>query len=264
MKPRIITLITDFGTADTYAGVMKGVILSGSPMAAVVDITHEIAPQDVRGACFALLTAYSWFPKRTIHLVVVDPGVGSERRPLIIETKEYFFVGPDNGVFTPVLAGPGVKAVYEITDSASFLPAVSATFHGRDIFAPVAARLSKGVRPSQIGAPISDYVLLDWPQPVPVKAGAAQGEILHIDRFGNLITNFSRKYVRELTGGGDFYLRCDGRSIKQMVPAYAYAKPGQLCYVFGSTDFLEIAVANGSAAALLKARRGDPVMLLKK
>ena len=261
MKPRVITLITDFGTADTYAGVMKGVILSNNPAVAVVDITHEIAPQDVRGACFALHTAFSWFPKKTIHLVVVDPGVGSERRPLIVETENYFFVGPDNGVFTPILAGQQVKAVYEIT---ALPEKASATFHGRDIFAPVAARISRGVKPAQIGAPVSDYIVLDWPQPVPVKAGVAEGEILHSDRFGNLITNFSRTHIRELTGGGDFYLRCAGRSIKQLVPSYAYAKPGQLCYVFGSTDFLEIAVANGSAAARLKARRGDPVMLLKK
>jgi S-adenosyl-L-methionine hydrolase (adenosine-forming) len=264
VKPRVITLTTDFGTSDTYAGVMKGVLLSGNPSAVVVDITHEIAPQDVRGACFALLTAYSWFPKKTIHLVIVDPGVGSKRRPLIIETEDYFFVGPDNGVFTPILAGPGMKTVFEITDSASFLPAVSSTFHGRDIFAPVAARISKGARPSQIGAPISDYVVLDWPQPVPVKTGAAEGEILHSDRFGNLITNFSRAGVRELTGGGDFHLRCAGRSIKQMVPSYAYAKPGQLCYVFGSSGFLEIAVSGGSAARELKAGRGQKVRVLYK
>jgi S-adenosyl-L-methionine hydrolase (adenosine-forming) len=243
---------------------MKGVLLSGNPSVVVVDITHEINPQDVRGACFALLTAYSWFPKKTIHLVIVDPGVGSERRPLIIETKDYFFIGPDNGVFTPVLTRPGRKTVYEVTDSASFLPAVSSTFQGRDIFAPVAARISKGAMPSQIGAQISDYVVLDWPQPVPAKKGAVKGEILHSDRFGNLITNFSRTCVRDLAGGGDFRLRCAGRSIKQLVPSYAYAKPGQLCYLFGSSDFLEIAVANGSAAALLKAKRGDPVMLLKK
>jgi hypothetical protein len=264
VKPRVITLITDFGTADSYAGVIKGVILSGNPAAVVVDITHEIEPQDVRGACFALLTAYPWFPKKTIHLVVVDPGVGSERRPLIVETKDHFFVGPDNGVFTPILAGSSVKAVYEITDRASLLRKVSSTFHGRDIFAPVAARISKGARPTHIGAPVSDYVMLDWPQPVQVKTGVAEGEILHCDRFGNLITNFSRTCVRELTGGGNFYLRCAGRAIKQMVPSYAYAKTGQLCYVFGSADFLEIAVANGSAAARLKAQRGDPVMLLEK
>ena len=264
MKSRIITLITDFGTADTYAGVMKGVILSINSIAMVVDITHEIAPQDVWGACFALHTAYPWFPKKTIHLVVVDPGVGSERRPLIIETKEYFFIGPDNGVFTAVLAGQGKKSVYKITDSAFLLPEVSATFHGRDVFAPVAAHLAKGIPPARLGTAVSDYVLLDWPQPVAVKAGTAEGQILHIDRFGNLITNFSRPYVRELTGGSDFYVRCAGKSINQAVPSYAYAKPGHLCSVFGSSDFLEIAVASGSAAALLKAKRGQKVEVLYK
>ena len=257
MKPCIITLITDFGTADTYAGVMKGVILSINAMARVVDITHEIAPQDVWGACFALQTAYSWFPKKTIHLVVVDPGVGSERRPLVIETENYFFIGPDNGVFTAVLAGQGKKSVYKITDSAFLLPEVSATFHGRDVFAPVAAHLAKGIPPSRMGTAVSDYVLLDWPQPVAVKAGTAEGQILHIDRFGNLITNFSRPYVRELTGGSDFYVRCAGKSINQVVPSYAYAKPGHLCSVFGSSNFLEIAVAGGSAARVLKAKRGQ-------
>src|SRR5512139_936347 len=151
----IITLITDVGIEDTYAGVLKGVILSISPSCSIVDITHQIPPQDVRAACFALSTSYAYFPQGTIHLVIVDPGVGGKRRPLLIETEDYFFIGPDNGVFTAILVNPGLKSVIEITNREYFLQEVSSTFHGRDIFAPVAAHLANGCLISRFGTPVS-------------------------------------------------------------------------------------------------------------
>jgi S-adenosylmethionine hydrolase len=258
---QLITLITDFGIEDTYAGVLKGVILSISPGCSIVDITHQIPPQDVRAACFALSTAYAYFPKRTIHLVIVDPGVGGTRRPLLIEAEDYFFIGPDNGVFTAILVKPGPKSVIEITNEEYFLAEVSSTFHGRDIFAPVAAHLVNGCPSSRFGTPASDYVLLDWPQPSVVKPGEAQGTILHIDRFGNLVTSFSRDYIKQMTGNRTFRIECAGRIITQMVPSYAFAQTGELCGMFGSSNYLEISVTNGSARDILNAQCGDCVKI---
>jgi len=257
----LITLITDFGIEDTYAGVLKGVILSISPGCRIVDITHHIPPQDVRAACFALSTAYAYFPKGTIHLVIVDPGVGGKRRPLLIETEDYFFIGPDNGVFTAILVKLGLKSVIEITNREYFLEEVSSTFHGRDIFAPVAAHCANGCPSSRFGPPVSDYVLLDWPQPSVVKPGEAQGTILHIDRFGNLVTSFSRDYIKQMTGNRTFRIECAGRIITQMVPSYSCAQPGELCGVFDSSNYLEISVTNGSARDILNVQCGDSVKI---
>lgn len=255
----LITLITDFGSADTYVGVLKGVILSINPSCNIVDITHQIPPQDISEAAFALMTAYAYFPPGTIHLVIVDPGVGSTRRPLLIEAENYFFIGPDNGVFSAILRKPGLKSVIELTNTEYFLADVSSTFHGRDIFAPVAAHLSQGRACSQFGAPISDWVLFDWPQPTMVTAGEAQGVILHIDRFGNLITNFSRDFIKQALGNRPFKIECADAVIRQVIPSYSHAEPGELCGVFGSSNYLEISVTRGSARDRLNARCGDMV-----
>lgn len=259
----LITLITDFGIADTYVGVLKGVILSINPSCTIVDITHQIPPQDISEAAFALMTAYAYFPKGTIHLVIVDPGVGSTRRPLLIEAENYFFVGPDNGVFSAVLRKPGLKSVIELTNTEHFLADVSSTFHGRDIFAPVAAHLSRGSPCSQFGVPISDFVVSDWPQPSVVAAGEAQGVILHIDRFGNLITNFSRDFIKQALGNRPFNIKCADTVISKVIPSYSHAQPGELCGVFGSSNFLEISVTNGSAHDRLKVRCGDVVTIIE-
>jgi S-adenosylmethionine hydrolase len=259
---QLITLITDFGVADTYVGVLKGVILSINSSCNIVDITHQIPPQDVREACFALNISHSYFPKGTIHLVIVDPGVGSQRRPLVIETQEYFFIGPDNGVFTAILVNPGLKSVIEITNTQYFLTEVSRTFHGRDIFAPVAAHLANGFPLSRFGTPVSDYVLLDWPQPSVMNPGEVWGTIIHIDRFGNLVTNFSRAYTEQITGNPGFRIECAGKVITQIVPSYAHAQPGELCGVFGSNNYLEISVSHGSARDILNARPGDCVKII--
>src|SRR6266478_233225 len=193
----LITLTTDFGTRDWFAGTMKGVILGIHPRAKVVDLTHEIAPGDIWSGAFALNAACHFFPKGTIHVAVVDPGVGSSRRAITVQTTDYIFVGPDNGVLSWALAKQEIKAVHELENVDYFLPDVSATFHGRDVFAPVAAHLSRGVPVRKLGPRLKDFVRLPWPE-VARRPGAITGEVIFIDRFGNAITNIPTAAVREL------------------------------------------------------------------
>src|SRR5437867_549095 len=184
----IITLTTDFGVADWFVGTMKGVILGIQPRAVLVDITHEIPPGDIRAGAFALAASQRYFPRGTVHLAVVDPGVGSRRRILAVQTQDFVFVGPDNGVLSCALVSEKVKAVHHITNSRFFLNPVSRTFHGRDVFAPVAAYLSAGVAIQKLGPPVRDFLRLDWPGPR-IGQDKADGEVIYIDRFGNAMKN---------------------------------------------------------------------------
>ncbi|HYP02224.1 MAG TPA: SAM-dependent chlorinase/fluorinase [Pyrinomonadaceae bacterium] len=260
----IITLLTDFGTADYFAGALRGAILSVNPQAHVADITHEIPAHDIEAGAFTLLAAYSSFPPQTIHLAVVDPGVGSARRPLLVAAREHFFVGPDNGLFSYVCERePGVR-VYQLTNEKFFRMQVSATFHGRDIFAPVAGALSKKVSPEEFGELVEDYVRLAPLAPVREHDASAawSAKIIHIDRFGNLITNITR---RELAGA-EFQqgarLDVGGRAINSFRSFYAEettAAASELFAIWGSAGFLEIAADRASAARLLRAERGQAV-----
>lgn len=259
--PGIITLTTDFGLADTYVGTMKGVILSINPQCTIVDITHQVASRDITGGCFALSASYSFFPEGTIHVAVVDPGVGSTRRPILIEMEKYFFIGPDNGILSFVLTGQEVKNVFEITDTSCFLPSPSSTFHGRDIFSPAAAHLSKGIPPARFGNPIKDYIILKFPEPVLVNKNEAEGEIVHIDRFGNLITNLTREFVEKLIGTSDFCAEIKGETAQRLLPAYAHAEEDEIFCLFGSSDFLEVSVKNRSAEEMIDARKGDKIRI---
>jgi S-adenosylmethionine hydrolase len=259
----IVTLTTDFGLADTYVGTMKGVILSINPRCTIIDITHEIEPQDIMGAGLALSGAYNFFPEGTIHVAVVDPGVGSLRRPLLIETEKYFFVGPDNGIFSFIPAGKQTGNVFEMTDTSFFLPSPSSTFHGRDIFAPVAAHLSTGKQPECFGSRITDRITLDTPEAKILNTNTAEGEIIHIDRFGNLITNLSRDFVEKMTGGKPFRIEMKGGSSNRLLPNYAGAEEGELFCLFGSADRLEISVKNRSAEKMMNAGKGDTVIIRK-
>ncbi|TMP99216.1 MAG: SAM-dependent chlorinase/fluorinase, partial [Verrucomicrobia bacterium] len=191
---RVITLTTDFGATDWFVGTMKGVILGISPRAQIVDLTHEIAAGDIRAASFVLAAGCRFFPPGTIHVVVVDPGVGSHRIILSVQTKNYTFLGPDNGVLSPALANEGVKAVYQVTNKKFFLSPVSQTFHGRDLFAPVAGYLMNGVPPQKLGSKVHDFVRLEWPQPRRSK-NEVRGEILYIDHFGNAISNLAESLL---------------------------------------------------------------------
>ncbi|MDQ5846979.1 MAG: SAM-dependent chlorinase/fluorinase, partial [Acidobacteriota bacterium] len=207
----LITLLTDFGTADYFVGAVKGVILSINPAATIVDITHEIPPQDIEAAAFTLLAAYATFPLKTVHVAVVDPGVGSSRRPILVEAAGQFFVGPDNGIFSYLCDSVKNSQVFHLTNAKYFRQPVSPTFNGRDVFAPVAAAISNGADPQQLGDKIKDYVRLKPLMPEKSRKGEIKGRVIHIDRFGNCVTNITRKDVPDTAAAK---LRIKGTLVK--------------------------------------------------
>ena len=258
----LITLLTDFGTEDYFVGALKGVILSVNPRASIVDLTHDIPAHDVEAGAFTLLASYRSFPSQTVHLAVVDPGVGSARRPIIVSAGKNVFVGPDNGIFSYVYESEPDHQTFHITNDRYFHHPVSTTFHGRDIFAPVAAALSLGANPHELGPEIKDAVRLASLQPVEQKNGKLKGRIIHIDRFGNCITNFTREHLAS-TLESRASLKVSGQTIRSLRRFYREEEGGseKLFAVWGSAGFLEIAATNRSAASLLKAKRGQPVIL---
>jgi len=247
---RAITLLTDFGTADYFVGAMKGAILSINPQAVIVDITHEIPAQDVAAGAFTLLAAFDTFPEGTIHVAVVDPGVGSARRPIVVTAGNHLFVGPDNGIFTYVYERDAKFQAVHITDEKYFRQPLSNTFHGRDIFAPVAAALSTGVDPASLGQRISDPTRL---------SKTSEPQVIYIDRFGNLITNITRDQFKDgsrLILNGTLisaYRNFFGENLGENDEPFA---------IWGSAGFLEIAVNGHSAAEILDAKRGDQITLI--
>ena len=257
---KIIALLTDFGNHDYFVGSVKGVILSINPAAQIVDITHDIPAQDIEAGAFTLFTAHSAFPKNTIFVGVVDPGVGSARRPIVIKTEDYFFVGPDNGLFGHMLEN-SVHTSFKIANEKYFRHPVSPTFHGRDIFGPVAAHLSKGTEPSAFGPAIDDLKRLPSLQPAKVKDSIWKGRIIHIDHFGNCITNITRETLSELQEERA-RLKVKGKTINSFKRFFTEEGGRQKLFaVWGSAGFLEIAALNSSAAQILKAKRGDLVKL---
>ncbi len=256
----IVTLTTDFGLRDSYVAEMKAVILGLTRTVQLVDVTHEVEPQQVIEGALLLEAAAHFFPPGTIHVAVVDPGVGTARRGLVVRTAGQLFVGPDNGLFTPMFARGGWTA-FELTAPEYRLPVVSRTFHGRDVFAPAAAHLALGVPPDRFGPAVGDPVCLPWPQPRPVAGGVA-GTVIHIDRFGNLVTSIDAGHVEALAAGrgGGGTVRIAGRALP-LVGTYADLPPGGAGALVGSRNRLEVVVRDGSAAARLRARRGIPVVL---
>jgi S-adenosyl-L-methionine hydrolase (adenosine-forming) len=261
----LITLLTDFGTADYFVAAVKGIILAGNPTANIVDITHDISPGDIEAAAFTLLAACSSFPPGTIHVAVVDPGVGSARGPILVKLGEQFFIGPDNGIFSYVCESnesQGVTAeLFHLTNAEYFRDPVSATFHGRDLFAPVAAALSTGVKPAQLGASISNIVRLSPLRPMTSRDGRLLARIIHIDRFGNCVTNITQYDLTAKMIAAGATLRLKGKSVKSFSNYFAEEATGKgrVFGIWGSAGFLEIAAANESAAKILNARRGDAV-----
>ena len=258
-KQRVITLITDFGLADHYVGVMKGVILGICPAASIVDISHEVQPFEIAQGAFLISQAWRWFPPKTVHLVVVDPGVGTARRPILVEAHGQYFIGPDNGVLAMVYTDFPHK-VREITAEKYMLPERSRTFHGRDIFAPVVAHLASGVRASSMGKPIEDHLKLAFHKPQRTSKRAWSGTVLHVDRFGNLITNF------HLDEFGDvrtrpFEFAVGPQRVHRLSLTFAEAEPGEAFAIVGSSGYVEIAVNQGSAARTLGCGVGAPVDL---
>ena len=261
MSPRIITLLTDFGTEDYFVGAMKGVILTRSPEAVIVDVTHAIPSQDVRAGAFILSAVYYNFPAGSIHLAVVDPGVGSDRRPILIEAGDYLFVGPDNGLFSIVLDRvPGAK-VRHVTNTDYFLPDRSSTFHGRDIFAPVAAALAQGVRPVELGPIIQDPVRFGLTECELLADGTIAGRVIHVDHFGNCVTNFAWNQLQHLLKAQPFCLRVKEHEIQKLLRYYSEATTQLPFVIVGSAGFLEISVRCSSAAHELKIAVGDSVQL---
>jgi S-adenosylmethionine hydrolase len=260
-SPVIISLLTDFGTIDAYVGVMKGVIYGINPQAGIVDLSHEIEPQCVMEAALMLNSAYRYFPRGTIHLTVVDPGVGTERRAICLLADGHFFVAPDNGLVTLVYKGARSRRVVEITNSDYFLKPVSSTFHGRDIFAPVAAYLSKGVKPEEFGRKIKTIELIDIPGPRLISGKRLIGQVIHVDRFGNLITDIPVARLINLTGFKQQHVRIKikSRTIYGISTTYSQRERGELLAIFGSSGFLEISANLSNAQKILVASLNDPV-----
>ncbi len=244
MNMKLAVFLTDFGLKDHYVGVMKGVLLGMVPEAQCIDLSHEIPPQDVGEGAYLLGVSYRYFPRGTVFVAVVDPGVGTGRRGLLVEAADRFFVGPDNGLFTLVYQQEPDFEAYLLANKRFFREEVSHTFHGRDIFAPVAAHLLKGVLPKDFGPRVEDPLRLPWPEPLP-KAAEVKGVIIHVDRFGNLVSNISAEILK-------------GRRIREVIfkgqslpfkRTYAEVAPGEPLALIGSDGFLEIAVSRGSAVA---------------
>lgn len=271
---RFIAMLTDFGQTDIYVGVMKGVIRTIAPDAHFIDITHAIQPQNVRQGAFALLNSYRYFPKGTIFLCVVDPGVGTTRRPIAVNAGNYMFVAPDNGLLTYVLHEIGQHTVTELTEAAYRLPRVSATFHGRDVFAPAVAHLAQGVAPELMGPPVSDVFMLPLPD-LRVQERHVSGEIVHIDHFGNIITSIGelrwitadRLALHPRFGGGHSVpvaagkaaVRIGAHQFDRISRTYDEVPRGELLALVGSSGYLEIAANQGNAAERLDVVMGDPV-----
>jgi len=260
MARPIVALLTDFGTRDHYVGAMKGVVLSICPDAALVDISHDVPAHDVLTAGLELAAAYRYFPAGTVFLAVVDPGVGSSRRGLAAEAGDYRFVAPDNGVLTAVFQEAPPRRVVELTERRYARPTVSRTFEGRDRFAPGAAWLAKGIQLTALGRPLSDYCSIDIPAPE-VEDGRTVGEVLRVDKFGNLVTNIDRKTFESLCRGGAIQIEVGTESIGRLVETYADIGPDEVCALVGSTDHLEIAANSTSAAARLSLDRGARVVV---
>lgn len=252
----IITLTSDFGMRDAYAGIMKGVILTLAPEARLVDLSHEIPPQDIDAAAYTIESAVPYFPPGTVHLAVVDPGVGSVRRPLLVTTERAAFVGPDNGLFSFALGEPGSQA-WVLDRPEYWLPQPSRTFHGRDVFAPVAARLASGMPPERLGSAVSDPILRDRPQPERRGNGEIAGHVLHVDRFGNLVTDVPGDWL----AGGRWTCRIGDASVRGPSQTYANVEPGELLLVINSNGMAEVALREGNAAERLRLGKGATVVL---
>jgi S-adenosylmethionine hydrolase len=259
----IITLTTDFGLNDHFVGTMKGVISSIAPEAQIVDICHSVQAFDILDGALALAQSYLYFPSQTIHLVVVDPGVGSARRPILAVSERHTFVAPDNGVLSLMYAREQRLSVRNVTADHYFLQPLSNTFHGRDIFAPIAANLAKGVDPQKFGEEITDFVRFNAPKPKAIDARTIRGVVLKVDRFGNLITNFTPEDVPALFQGqpAAFKILVGKREVTGIRTNYAEGAPGEVFGILGSMGFLEIAANRAAAAQLVGSGKGTEVTI---
>jgi S-adenosylmethionine hydrolase len=261
-KRSIVTLTTDFGDADYYVGAIKGVIYSINQNVDIVDITHQIPAHDIYSAAFTLMCASREFPRNTIHLVVVDPGVGSTRRPIMVMADDHYFVGPDNGVFSYVYQRQEVHRIVHLTSEHYFRQPVSATFHGRDVFAPTAGYLSKSVEWRMLGEEIADPVRFNTPTPTWISGRQVRGSVIHVDRFGNIITSVSTAELTEEKIRAGVHVRVGKHEAARLLTHFAEAERDELFAYIGSAGFLELAVNRQSAARITEARRGVEVEVI--
>lgn len=258
----LITLLTDFGTRDAYAGVLKGVIASIAPGVPVVDLTHEIPPQDVMEGGYVLREAYGVFPPDTVHVAVVDPGVGTERRAVAVEHCGHRFVGPDNGLFSLVLGDAAPDAIVTLDRPKAWRTDTPApTFHGRDVFAPVAARLAAGASLTDVGTPGDPLRVLRWGLPIS-DADSIRGTVVHVDRYGNAVTNVTAEDLHSRLNGRSVKTIASGTIVRGVATTYADRDPGDALVLVGSGGYAEIAVRGGNAAQLLGIDRGTAVTFL--
>lgn len=257
---QVITLTTDFGVQDHYVGAMKAVLLSISEKARLVDISHQIPPQDIMAGAWVVRNSAMLFPPNTVHLVVVDPGVGTNRKPIAIKIKDQYLVGPDNGIFSLITDQYDYKGV-ELTNPKFWRSDQSSTFHGRDIFAPVAAHLSNGVKMSELGQPIEKLETYRWAVPISDRDGV-QGWVVHIDHFGNLISNIPESMIRDAVGGGDLKIYVGNTIFDTVVNTFGDVPDGEPAAYIGSSGVLEIAINKGDAREMLGVQKGAQVSIV--
>lgn len=261
---RIVTFTTDFGLQDHYVGTMKGVVLNINPEAQLVDISHSVQPFDVLDGALTITQSYRYFPSETIHLVVVDPGVGTARRPILVTTEKHMFIAPDNGVLSLVYERESRLSVRHITAEHYFLQPISPTFHGRDIFARVAGYLSKGVETAKFGEEITDFVRFAAPKPKAINERTLRGVVLKVDKFGNIVTNITPQDAPALFQPAPpaFKIMLGTHEVSDFKAAYAQGAPGQVFAILGSMGYLEVAANRASAADILGAKKGLEVGLM--
>jgi len=261
MPSKISTLTTDFGLKDPYAAEMKATILTISPNTTIVDITHEIAKFNIRMGAYMLASAAPYFPKGSVHVAVIDPGVGTKRQPILIQTKQGFFVGPDNGVLVLAAEKQDITCIHKLSNPQLMLPQVSNTFHGRDIFAPAAAHLLNGVKPAEFGPKINETAKPEFTKTT-LKNGVLTGEVLHVDDFGNIITNINKKEPTLNHLKSTVTVKLSSSELKlKLCKTYGETKPQEPLTLIGSHGFLEIALNQGNAATKFKAKPGDKITI---
>ena len=256
----IVTLTTDFGLSDQYVGVMKGVILGICPSAQIVDISHEVAPFEIGEGAYLIAQSWRYFPKKTVHVVVVDPGVGTSRRPILVEVGGHYFLAPDNGVLSMVYLQETCK-VRHVTSEKYFLHPVSRTFHGRDVFAPVAGHLAAGITPARMGKVVQDYLKPDFDKPHRAGKRTWIARILKIDRFGNIVTNIHVKDFGDLATR-NFNLSLGPREVNVLARTYSETAPGELFLILGSSGYYEVSLSQGNAAKSVKCETGAAIEFL--
>ena len=256
----IITLMSDFGSQDYYVSAMKAVILGISPDVRLVDISHDLPPQDIMAGAWVLKNTAFLYPPGTIHLAVIDPGVGSSRRPVLVQVRDQLFVGPNNGLFSLVVESQEHR-VFELSNKRFWRDTVSPTFHGRDIFAPVAAWLSIGEVPQQFGSELRELTTYRWAKPIADEEGV-QGWVMHIDRYGNLITNIPESYIRKYEQQSTFKIYVGNTILKHISVSFSEVTDGEAVALIGSSGMLEIAINKGNAERMLGVEKGAPVSLV--